>query len=180
MTKTKHNRKTKHSKHICTKCRKTQKFIKSSGIALIEMAAIKIKREALYAAVKKIGSRPAESGGIFLGPAGTNVITHFYFDRGGSCTGTSYTPDHMTLRKKMQEEWLPAGLDMKGFVHSHPGSLDSLTSGDMSYIKRLLNKNTDMDMFIAPIILPSRNAIRPWVVTRDQMNYAQRAYFELF
>jgi len=158
----------------------TQKFIKSGHDVCVEMVTVKIKRKALYELMHKLGSRPAESGGILLGPVGTNYITDFYFDRGGICARSNYSPDYVTLNRKMREEWLPAGLDMKGFAHSHPGNLDSLTAGDMSYIKKLLNKNTDMNMFIAPIVLPHQYAIRPLIVSRDKMDHAQQAYFEIF
>jgi hypothetical protein len=144
------------------------------------MATVKIKREALYQMMRQLSYGYGERGGILLGPVGSNRITHFYYDRSGACTGSSYSPDYVTLNRKMREEWLPAGLDMKGFAHSHPGNLDSLTAGDMSYIKKLLNKNTDMNMFIAPIVLPHQYAIRPLIVSRDKMDHAQQAYFEIF
>jgi hypothetical protein len=183
MRKAKYNRKRKPSKCKRPKNRTAQtieKFIKPCHDVCTEMAAIRINRKAFYELMHKLSSRPAESGGILLGPVGTNDITHFYFDRGGACTGGSYSPDYITLNRKMREEWLPAGLDMKGFAHSHPGSLDRLTAGDMSYIKKLLSKNPDMNMFVAPIVLPNQYRINPLIISRDRMDYAQRAHFEFF
>ena len=183
MNKKKNSRKRKAAKCTRAKSRVNQtakKFKKSGHDVYVEMTKVRIKRSALYELMNTVGSRPAETGGILIGPIGTNDITHFYFDRSGSCTGSTYSPDYITLRQKMREEWLPAKLDMKGRVHSHPGSLDTLTSGDMNYIKRLLDKNSDMDMFVAPIVLPNQYAIRPLVVTRDRMDRAQQAYFEIF
>ena len=88
-----------------------------------------------------IGARRPETGGILLGPIGSNDVTDFYFDNTAACSGATYTPYHIALRRKMQHEWLPARLDMKGFVHSHPGRLDRLSDGDLAYIARLLAKN---------------------------------------
>lgn len=127
-----------------------------------------------------IGARPAESGGILLGPVGTNDVTDFFFDNGSNCSGSTYSPDCLTLRQKMKDEWLPAGIDMSGFAHSHPGSFDRLSTGDLAYINRLLDKNEDMTMFVAPIVIPSEFRLRPLVVLRDKPRIAQEAKFEYF
>lgn len=102
-----------------------------------------------------IGRRPAETGGILLGPTGRNgVVTGFHFDSSAKCGGVTYTPDVATLRRLMKEVWLPAGLDMKGFAHSHPAGFDRLSAGDLQYVRRLMKANPDMDRFIAPILIP--------------------------
>lgn len=139
-----------------------------------------MSHRAFKKAMNSICSRPAESGGIWLGPIDTNDITDFYFDKGANCTGTTYSPDYVTLNRKMKEEWLPSGIDMKGFVHSHPGHLDRLTSGDLSYIKRLLHKNTDMEMFIAPIVIPGEYRMRPIIVSRQDCYQPKEARIEFF
>ena len=144
------------------------------------MPIVKIAHKVCKDILLTIGARPAESGGILLGPVGTNDVTDFFFDDGGSCTGSTYSPDCKTLRRKMQEEWLPAGIDMKGFVHSHPGSFDRLSYGDLAYINRLLDKNDDMTMFIAPIVIPSEFRLRPLVVLRNKSRVACEARFEYF
>jgi hypothetical protein len=183
MSKSRHNCKKKSSRRKQAKHQVKQtakKFIKYSYDVFTDMAVIKIKREAFYQMMRQLSSGHAERGGILLGPIGKNYITYFYYDHGGACTGTTYSPDYVMLNRKMREQWLPAGLDMKGFAHSHPGNLDSLTAGDMSYIKRLLHKNYDMDKFVAPIVLPNQYSVRPLIVSRDRMDSAQQAYFEFF
>ena len=144
------------------------------------LPVVKIAHSVCKDILLTIGARPAESGGILLGPVGTNDVTDFFFDDGGSCTGSTYSPDCVTLRQKMEDEWLPAGIDMKGFVHSHPGSFDRLSNGDMVYINRLLDKNDDMTMFVAPIVIPSEFRLRPLVVLRDRPRVAYEARFEYF
>ena len=115
-----------------------------------------------------IGARRPESGGILLGPIGSNDITDYFFDATASCSGATYTPDHLTLRRNMQDLWLPAGVDMKGFVHSHPGGFDRLSQGDLTYIRRLLEKNPDMNVFAAPVVIPEAFRLRAIVVLADQ------------
>jgi proteasome lid subunit RPN8/RPN11 len=181
MSKKKHNRKRKYSKRTLKHHPKqiTKKLKKSANDILIKMVAARITRSALYDMMNTIGSRPVETGGVLLGPVGKNLITHFYFDHSAACTGSTYSPDCATINRKLHEYWEPAGLEIKGVSHSHPGNSDSLTDGDMSYIKRLMTKSLDIDMFVAPIVLPNHYAIRPLVVTRDKLDHAQQAYFEI-
>lgn len=124
--------------------------------------------------MRTIGALRPEAGGILLGPVDSNEITAFYFDGGAQCGTATYSPDCETLSRKMREEWLPSGLDMKGFVHSHPG-LDQLSSGDLSYIARLLAINPDMSVFSAPIVLPETFQFLPFMVFRDAPSVARPA-----
>ena len=144
------------------------------------LPVVKIAHNVCKDIMLTIGARPAESGGILLGPVGTNDVTDYFFDTGGNSTGSTYSPDCATLKQKMKDEWLPAGIDMKGFVHSHPGSFDRLSTGDIAYINRLLDINEDMTMFIAPIVIPSEFRLRPLVVLRDKPRMAHEARFEYF
>lgn len=148
---------------------------KQSDLPLVNVAH-KVCKEIMLT----IGKRPPESGGILLGPVGTNDVTDFYFDHGGTCTNATYSPDCKTLKRMMKEQWLPAGIDMKGFVHSHPGSFDRLSAGDLVYISRLLEINDDMPFFTAPIVIPSEFRLRPLVVLRDNPKTAREARFEYF
>jgi len=127
-----------------------------------------------------IGAMPTERGGLLLGPIDSNDVTDFYLDITAQCTGGTYTPDHKTLSQKMEEEWIPSGIDMKGFVHSHPNGLDSLSSGDLSYIARLLKANDDMTIFSAPIVLPDHYRFCPFIVHRERPRAPVRAELVLF
>lgn len=174
-----HNQRCVSSRSKLVKMKKQFKRLIKQG-KQPQMPVVKIAHSVCRDILLTIGARPAESGGILLGPVGTNDVTDFFFDDGGSCTGSTYSPDCTTLRQKMQEEWLPAGIDMKGFVHSHPGSFDRLSTGDLIYINRLLDKNDDMTMFIAPIVIPSQFRLSPLVVLRDKPRIASEARFEYF
>ena len=157
-----------------------KKFISNHYVQHPAMITIKMDHQVINDIMNTIGSRPPESGGILLGPVGTNEVTGFYFDQGGKCSFATYSPDHVSLMRKMKEEWLPAGIDMKGFVHSHPGRLDWLTGGDLTYINRLLDKNGDMEMLIAPVVIPCEFRLRPIVVLRQKPRRAQEAHLEFF
>ena len=82
------------------------------------VAIMRMTRKAFDKAMFSICSRPPESGGLWIGPVGTYEITDFYFDSGGTFSSASYSPDHVTLNRKLKEEWLPRGLEFFGFCHS--------------------------------------------------------------
>ena len=141
---------------------------------------LRMAQSAHASMMQSLLERPSEAGGLLLGPIGTNEITAFYFDAHAECSGARYTPDHVTLNKLLREVWIPSGIDFKGFAHSHPPCCAWLSAGDMRYIKRLLIKNDDMEVFAAPIVLPTEFQVCPFVVTREDPNRAQLAQLVLF
>jgi proteasome lid subunit RPN8/RPN11 len=141
---------------------------------------IRMDRHVMCQLLCSIAARGPESGGILLGPIGSNDITGFYFDYTARCTYGTYTPDHLTLGRKMKEEWMPSGIDMKGFSHSHPGTSAQLSDGDMIYIRRLLQINPDMSLFAAPIVIPRSFRLEAIVVLAEQPQIQRPTYFELF
>ena len=182
MRKTRYNKR-KPSKSKRPKNRATQtikKFIKLCCDIITEMKKIRINHKAFYSLIHNLNSKTVEKGGVLLGPVGSNSITHFYYDQGGTSTANSYSPDYITLNRKLRQQWRPAGLEIKGIAHSHLGNLDRLTYDDLSYIKRLMSRNPAMGMFVAPIVLPYQKSVQPMVISRDRMDYEQKAYFELF
>jgi proteasome lid subunit RPN8/RPN11 len=80
----------------------------------------------------------------------------------------------------MKQEWVPAGLDMKGFVHSHPGGYARLSGGDLEYAGRLLAKNPDLAFFAAPIVLPESLRLCPIVVLPQEPTIQRPTTLQLF
>jgi proteasome lid subunit RPN8/RPN11 len=157
-----------------------QPGLPSQEISTKREAVINMTREAFDKTMLAICSRPPESGGLLLGQVGTNDVCDFFFDVNGSVTPASYSPDYKTLNKKLKEEWIPSGLDYKGVCHSHPGRLDTLTLEDLMYIQRLLKANADMELFIAPVIIPPEFRMRMLVVFRDNPGVAVEARINFF
>ena len=147
---------------------------------LSSIPPIRMRRQVVCHIMCTIGARRPETGGILLGPVGADAITDFYFDATASCSGATYAPDYATLRRKMKDEWVPAGIDMKGFAHSHPGRFDRLSHGDMLYIRRLLEINNDMSVFAAPIIIPNEFRLQAIVVLAAQTIIQHRTRLQLF
>lgn len=139
---------------------------------------IRIAKRVYAEIFSTIGARPPESGGILLGPIGENRVTEYFFDAGGSCSSVTYTPDHVTLNRNLQTIW--RDLSIKGFVHSHPEHFPRPSGGDLRYIARLLDRNPEMSVFLAPIVLPAHFTVRPYVVRRADPNRAVEAVLDLF
>ena len=138
--------------------------------------ACEVYRQVLF----ELSYRPVESGGLLLGPIGSNAITGFHFDDSALCSGATYTPDHVALNRLLKERWIPSGIDFKGFAHSQPSGCAWLSVGDLRYIRRLLLKNDDMDVFAAPIVVAAHYQLCPLVVTRNRPDVATRAELVLF
>ena len=143
--------------------------------SLIGLAQIEIGRKAHSDMIESLMSQPAEAGGALIGPEGEALITQFHPDLTGSCSAVTYTPDHRSLNRRLSEEWNPAGLELKGFAHSHPRGVGRLSPGDIEYISRLLAGNPHWKMFVAPIVLPLAFRLIPYVVFPDQPRTPQRA-----
>ena len=153
--------------------------MQKASAKFLSVPPLPMGHQVLHEIMCAIGSRRPETGGILLGPIETTAITAFFFDATAQCTDGTYTPDVNTLGRKMREEWLPSGLDLKGFVHSHPGSSDRLSQGDLVYIRRILEKNRDMPMFAAPIVIPREFRLQAIIVLREQPNVQRLTTLQL-
>lgn len=136
---------------------------------------VAIAREAHTEMIEYLMSRPSEAGGVLLGPVGESLLTQFYADEGGACTASTYTPDARSLNRHLEDEWNPAGLELKGFAHSHPAGVSNLSDGDIDYIARLLERNPHWRIFVAPIVLPEAFRLIPYIVYPDQPRSPRRA-----
>jgi len=116
--------------------------------------------------MREIGSKPPELGGILLGPAGELLATHFVFDETGRGSSVAWTYGHNRINEILRQ-YVPLKLDMKGFVHSHPSGVTSLSSQDVNdFRKPFANaKNEDLAEVWAPIVVDGR--VLPYLLYRD-------------
>jgi proteasome lid subunit RPN8/RPN11 len=106
---------------------------------------------------ESVGNHPAERGGALLGPRGYDVVTEFIFDTDGSVTGSSYVPS-VNLTKRVNVEEQSQSVELKGIVHSHPGSLDRPSSQDHQSIANLLRANPRMGLALTPVVTRTRSS----------------------
>jgi molybdopterin/thiamine biosynthesis adenylyltransferase/proteasome lid subunit RPN8/RPN11 len=97
-----------------------------------------------------IGNLAPETGGM-LGGDSTGRITHYYFDGTAKRTGVTYSPDVERINRVIQEEWRPAGIELLGFVHSHPSGITQLSCGDVQYADAILRALPRLKQLFLPI-----------------------------
>lgn len=109
---------------------------------------------AVFESIRKtIGTFPPESGGMLCGNRKTGAITYFHYDELAERSPATYVPDRNTLNKLLTR--LNAeGLDMIGFVHSHPREFTMPTGGDMFYCSKIFAANPALPFFVIPIVDP--------------------------
>lgn len=101
---------------------------------------------------RTIGSRSAEQGGALGGDRATGLVTHFHFDRSARRTGATYSPDHAFLNKIFAEEWNPQGINLLGFIHSHPPGCRRPSGGDLIYARAILQAIPELPHLLLPIV----------------------------
>jgi hypothetical protein len=117
--------------------------------------------------IREIGSKPPELGGVLLGPADEMLATHFIFDETGRGSSTSWTFGHARLNELLRQ-YVPLRLHMRGFVHSHPSRVTSLSAQDVNdFRKPFANaKNENLTEVWTPIVVDGR--VYPYLLYPDQ------------
>ena len=119
-----------------------------------------------------IGDLSAEHGGVLGGSHAEGVVRAFHFDRSARRTGATYSPDTRSLRQLFAENWNPCGINMLGFVHSHPPGVSRPSGGDLIYAERILAANPFLTRLILPIIITTVDTgtfeLLPYAAVRDR------------
>lgn len=119
-----------------------------------------------------VGALPAESGGMLGGSRLDGVVRTFAFDdHPGGATAATYTPRHELLTRVLREQWNPRGVQLLGFVHSHPSGFRRPSGPDIDYAQRFLARNDDLDRMLLPIVTSAADhdefAMAGFAVGRD-------------
>jgi len=135
--------------------------------------AFRITCNALDAIKQTIGSRPAEYGGLLGGSRDDFLITEFHFDESAHRTSGTYSPHTVSVNKLLRDEWNPAGINLLGFVHSHPPGLRVPSGGDLAYAARILDHVPDLKEILLPLVISEADTgdfeFLPFAVVRDSM-----------
>jgi ThiF family/Prokaryotic homologs of the JAB domain len=100
-----------------------------------------------------IGCLAAETGGMLGGDRRKGIVTHFHFDGLASQTGATYSPDTLELNRVLEDEWNPKGVELLGFVHSHPRAPRQPSAGDLVYADQILRAIPKMREIMLPIAM---------------------------
>jgi len=135
-----------------------------------EQLTMRLSMPVLRSVIETIGILPAESGGPCGGNEGEEDITQFHFDESSRNSAVTYSPDYEFLNKLFKEQWNPRGIRLRGFLHSHPGSMSRPSVGDEVYAERILRAIPDLEVLWLPIIntVPDtgRFQLTPWAAVR--------------
>jgi proteasome lid subunit RPN8/RPN11 len=98
-----------------------------------------------------VGAMRAEHGGMLGGRRIRGTITDYHFDAVALRTSATYTPTTSMLNALLRDEWNPSGIDLLGFVHSHPRGMWRPSAGDRVYAEQILAAIPGMDRLLLPI-----------------------------
>jgi hypothetical protein len=121
-----------------------------------------------------IGIRQPENGGVLGGSRSDGIVRLYYFDEFAARSGSTYSPNFRFLNRLFRERWNPAGIQLLGFVHSHPGGLIYPSSGDIEYARAIIENIPDLDQLLLPIAttIPDTGVFRihPYAAVRKDDN----------
>ena len=139
---------------------------------------------------KFVGTKPCETGGLLLAIRGAprNQVDFFLPDERAGVTSVTYSPNVRWVGECLETP----GVELRGFVHSHPRGYPEPSDGDFRYVGRWFEANPQLEVFHLPIIeapplprwvlrgveqhspnaiLEVRKRIRWYVVTRESDIY---------
>jgi len=133
-------------------------------------ARVRVSQRVIDDVVTSIGQLPAETGAM-LGADADGVIRHVRFDSTADTTGGTYTPDTDAMNRLLRDEWRPRGVELAGFVHSHPAGNTTPSAGDRAYASRILDAIPRIDRLFLPIVQTrpdtSRVVLHPFTAERS-------------
>jgi proteasome lid subunit RPN8/RPN11 len=129
-----------------------EQIISISPAAMNKPAPLVFTQAAWSAIESTVGAAPAETGGPLGGTRGSGVIEEFHLDHNSDRTSVTYYPDLQTVNTLMREEWNPAGINLLGFVHSHPRGSTHPSRPDLEYSQRIMQGIPELDRFVLPIV----------------------------
>jgi proteasome lid subunit RPN8/RPN11 len=100
-----------------------------------------------------IGDVTAEHGGVLGGSRDDGIVQAFHFDGSARRSSATYSPDTASLKRLFAEDWNPRGINVLGFVHSHPPGVARPSGGDLIYAERILSANPSLARLLLPIVV---------------------------
>jgi len=123
------------------------------GVFPVPMGGVLSMTPLVWKQIKEsVGNLPAETGGPLGGSRDTFLVERFHFDRSARQSGVTYSPDYKELNRIFREEWNPEGINLLGFVHSHPPHIWHPSGGDLSYAHDILLAIPDLPYLLLPIV----------------------------
>lgn len=128
-----------------------------------------ITREVYEQIMDKLGTEKPELGGMLGWKEDELMIDTFVFDKNAQVSHVEYTPNVEFLNGILQNEWERDGVNLAGFVHSHPNDFGLLSQSDIDYARRIM-ETFDLDLFVMPIVTSAYEFVsrfNPYIIRRS-------------
>lgn len=127
-----------------------------------------IIKESIYLKLLDCYSAPPPEGGGILGMKNNVVCEYFHDNSSRIAEKAIYVLDVETLNRKI-DEWQKLGIEFSGIIHSHMLGQNTLSSGDIEYIKQMFNNIPEcVDELYFPIIIPEAKQVISFVAKRSE------------
>src|SRR6185369_9632315 len=139
---------------------------------------LRVSRDVLESIRQTVGRLAPETGGMLGGNRKESRITHFRFDELAQHTRSTYSPSCDILNRVLADDWNPNGIDLLGFVHSHPCSIRRPSSGDEHYAEKILRAIPGLDRLVLPIVMSESDnghfELLPFIAVRNRRRMSIR------
>jgi molybdopterin/thiamine biosynthesis adenylyltransferase len=115
------------------------------------MKKLIITRQVYDQICQTIGWHRAETGGMLGSSDGGNTVGHYYFDHSAATTGVTYSPDTAVLNRVIAR-WNASGVELVGFIHSHPKGSHIPSPGDAQYAEAIMKAIDTGGSLFMPIV----------------------------
>ena len=112
---------------------------------------VKVSYEVYEQIKATVGSYRPETG-MMLGSSDGQVIDECYFDRKARTNCAAYSPNIAHLNNVVLPDWNSRGIQMVGFVHSHPRGCITPSFSDVNYAGQLLRVLPGLSRLVMPIV----------------------------
>ena len=117
----------------------------------------------------KLGTSKPELGGMLGWTEDQFVIDKFVFDENAVVSSVEYNPNIQFLNDILHNEWDKNGINLAGFVHSHPLDYNILSPADRAYAIKIMEA-FDMPYLVMPIVTSSyeyKTELNIYVIDRN-------------
>lgn len=104
-----------------------------------KMITVQMEQSIYDEIMSTLGKEKPELGGMLGFREYQQKIDSYVFDEGARVTSVEYNPSITFLQKILDEDWDKEGIQLAGFVHSHPGYYDHLSPADIEYAGRIID-----------------------------------------
>lgn len=122
--------------------------------------------------INKIGSTPAETGGLLFGKEDDFIVRKFVFDKHAKVTKSTYTFNVEYLNSEIKRLWDDEGLSCIGFIHSHPRGCGQPSPPDIQYFSNMF-KYMPRKLYLTPIVYTVPDGgfeLRPYILRNGSVH----------